>query len=227
MSPPSGRRSPIVPRRGRRAAALAVAAAAVGALAPSAHAAIPPPGGDLTAGVGAVAVQLQQSPADPLADVLIRARAGVAIPPGAIDPPFLPARRPAQVLLRLGPDPLGLAAALRVDAAGFWATAGGVVIATGPGVSARGRIGADGSARVSFTPTAPGGIRMRMYVPGKSIERAKGITSWLVRPGEAPGGPLLEVLDQPEPAPDPGGEPSPDPRPVPAPTPGPEPSPVA
>jgi hypothetical protein len=217
----------MVRRRGRRAAALVVAAAAAGALAPSAHAGMPPPGGDLSVGLRAAALQLEESPADPLAGVLVRARSGVAMPPGALDPPFLPARRPAEVLVRLGPDPLALAAALRLDPAGFWATASGVVIATGPGVSVRGRIVADGSARVSFTPTAPGWIRMRMYVPGKSIDRAKGITSWLVRPGEAPGSPLLEVIDQPDPAPDPGGEPSPDPRPVPAPTPGPEPSPVA
>ena len=76
--------------------------------------------------------------------------------------------------MRLGPDPLGSPRPLRVDPAGFWGTAKAEVVATGPGFTARGPLQADGSARFSVTPPEPGPVRMRLLVPGRSIQRALG-----------------------------------------------------
>jgi hypothetical protein len=161
---------------------------------------------------------------DALDKVVARARSGVIVPAGAIDPPTLSVGRPAELLVRLGADPLGLAAALGVEPARFWATAAADVLATAPGVGARGRIQADGSARLLLTPPAAGPVRMRMYVPGKSIGAAGcGLGAALVRPGGAPGSPVLKVAGGPVPAPDPGGEPSPAPEPAPVPAPEPQP----
>ncbi len=46
---------------------------------------------------------------------------------------------------------------------------------------------------------------------------AWALSSPLVRPGQAPGSPVLEVEDRPDPPPDPGPEPAPIPGPEPAP----------
>jgi hypothetical protein len=192
--------------------------------------------------------ELDKAQAAALAAVMVEARSGVTMPPGTIDPAVLLKGRPTEVSVRMGPDPLGLAAALRVDPAGFWGTAKAEVVATGPGFTARGAVQADGSARLSVTPPEPGPVRMRLLVPGRSIQRALGtpvdllgalkpyedvlegawdkmlgapaawaLSSPLVRPGQAPGSPVLEVEDRPDPPPDPGPEPAPIPGPEPAP----------
>jgi hypothetical protein len=165
-----------------------------------------------------------------LAQIAAQARAGLEVPPGAIEPPALTKGRAADLVVRLGPDPLGLAAALRVDPAAFWGAAGAALSAHGPGFYARAPIQADGSASYSLTPPEAGPVTMRMYVPGTGIQRAlnlcsrpiKGIPAPLVPPGGAPGSPVLEVEDRPVEPPDPGGESSPGSPPVP---PTPEPSP--
>ena len=165
-----------------------------------------------------------------LADIAVQARSGLEVPPGAIEPPALVKGQAAQVLVRLGPDPLGVAESLHVDPVAFWGAARASLSATGPGFYARTVIQADGSASLSITPPEPGGVTMRMYLSGRDIQRAmnlcsapiKGIPSPLVHPGAPPGSPVLEVEDRPVEPPDPGGETSPDSPPIP----GPEPAPV-
>ncbi len=149
--------------------------------------------------------------------IFARARAGVPVAPEAIEPPALVARRPALIRVRLGPDPLGIAATLGIAPSAFWGSAGAHLATWGPGFYVRSPIAADGSSSVALTPPRPGSVRMRMYVPGTAILAALGtcsLTGWgvgspLVRPGEAPGAPVLEVDDRPQPPPDPGGEPAP------------------
>ena len=208
-------------RRRLWAAHVTVAAALLGALVPAAQ-----------------AVALGPSPAScepskkygppqsgPVAEILARARAGVEMPPGTIDPPAVRVGRPAQVLVRLGSDPLGIAAAVGADPQAFWGSARATVSATGPGFAARGWVQADGSALLAFTPPQAGPVRMRLYVPSKPILRALGLCSsgrWgvnspLVAPGQPPGSPVLEVEDLPTPPPNPGPEPAPSPGPEPSP----------
>jgi hypothetical protein len=207
-----------VPARRRHwLAALLAAAAAGAALAPAAGARVSALGDD--GPTASCAAKL-----DALDKVVARARSGVIVPAGAIEPPALSVGRPAEVLVRLGADPLGLAAALGIEPARFWATAAADVLAAAPGVGARGRIQADGSARLRLTPPSAGPVRMRMYVPGKSFGAAGcGLGAALVRPGGAPGSPVLQVAGGPTPPPDPGGEPSPTPEPAPVPAPEPQP----
>ena len=204
---------------------------------PTAHA-----GDSLSSGECATSPRVLDHPAGTaLEEVLERARCGVVVPAGAIEPGSLTKNRPADVQVRLGPDPLGLAAALGVDPAAFWRGARAEVIAAGPGFSVRGRIRADGSAGLTVTPPSPGAVYMRLVVPATSIQRALGtpkrgekrfkggwyslpggtgqwgLESALVPLGQPSGSPVLEVEDLPEPPPDPGGEPSPEPAPIPGP----------
>jgi hypothetical protein len=212
-------------RRARRWAACAVAAAATAAgVAPLAQAQDKPPDGSAPS-------SCRPSPkGDPkrppaIAEVAARARAGLEIAPGAIAPRALAAGRPAEVSVRLGPDPLGIAALLRVAPGSFWGSAGASVSANAPGAEAWGGVRADGSARLWLTAPQPGPVTMRLHVPGRALQRALGlcptagwsIGSALRRQGAAPGSPVLEVEDLPVPVPHPGPEP--------VPTPGPEPSP--
>ena len=134
---------------------------------------------------------------------------------------------PAQVTLQLGPDPLGLAAALGVTSEQFWAAAGASVTARGAGVDLSDRVSGDGSVTLAFTPTEPGGIALRLFLPGLVIPRLLGgatdvvgplravradqglITrivagpdTWaldmpLMNPGQAPGSPVIEVIAPP------------------------------
>jgi hypothetical protein len=214
------RRRGAPPRRLGAASAI-VAAAMVGALVPAAHAAATDP--------APVVCKHSKKTAPPqsgvVADILAAARAGVEVPPGAIEPPAVTVGRPAQVLVRLGADPLGIAAALGADPREFWGTARATVSAAGPGFTARAWLAADGTARLSFTPPQAGGVRMSLYVPGRAIQRALGlcplvrwgVDSALVAPGQPPGSPVLEVEGLPVPPPDPGPEPAPTPGPEPAP----------
>lgn len=166
---------------------------------------------------------------DAIWDVARQARLGVPVPAGAIDPPALTVGRPAELRVALGPDPLGIAAALGVRPAAFWGDAGATVGARGPGLAARARLRADGSATLSVTPPAEGAVTMRLYVPGSALQRALGLCSrpiwglgsWLTPPGATPGAPVLQVEGLPEPPPNPGGEGTPEQPP----TPGPEPAP--
>ncbi len=159
-------------------------------------------------------------------EIAARARNGVEIAPGAIVAPALAPGRTAEVAVRLGPDPLGVAALLRADPAAFWGSARASLSATAPGAVSWAAVHADGSARLSLTPQGPGPVTMRLHLPGRALQRplglcptgAWGIGSALRRQGEAPGSPVLRVEDLPVPAPNPPG-------PEPAPVPGPEPSP--
>jgi hypothetical protein len=212
------------------AASVAVAVAMLAGTAPAALAHSPKPAPHPKPGPSPAPCtplsKLDPKTAAEVGEIVARARSGVVVPPGAIDPPALTVGRPAQVRVELGPDPLGIATALGVDPEAFWGSAGATVTATGPGLVSRGAIQSDGWARLSFTPPQAGSVWMRMYVPGRSIFAALGVCytqrwgvgSPLVRPGEPPGGPVLEVEGLPEPSPVPPG-------PEPAPSPGPEASP--
>ena len=199
------------------AASVTVAAAMAGALAPAVQATTPGPS------PASCEPSKKAGPpkSGPVAEILARAQAGVEVPPGAIEPPAVTVGRPAQVLVRLGPDPLGIAATVGADPEAFWGSARATVSATGAGLAARGWLQADGSARLAFTPPEAGSVRMRLHVPGRSIQRALGlcthvrwgVNSALVAPGQEPGSPVLEVEGLPTPPPDPGPEPAPSPGP--------------
>ena len=152
---------------------------------------------------------------------------GLEIPAGGLVTPPLAVGVPAQVTLQLGPDPLGLAAALGVTSEQFWAAAGASVTARGAGVDLSDRVSGDGSVTLAFTPTVPGGIALRLFLPGLVIPRSLGgptdvvgplravradaglITrivagpdTWaldmpLMNPGQAPGSPVIEVIAPP------------------------------
>jgi hypothetical protein len=221
---------PAMPRAPRRrgapsrrlwAASATVAAALLGALVPAAQATGPAPsyascGWSKKAGPPQSGV---------VAEILAAARSGVEVPPGAIDPPAATVGRPAQVLVSLGPDPLGIAAAVGADPQAFWGTARATVSAAGPGFTARAWLQRDASARLSFTAPEAGPVRMSLYVPGRAIQRALGlcpILRWgvdspLVAPAGAPGDPVMDVEGLPVPPPNPGPEPAPVPGPEPAP----------
>lgn len=207
---------------GRRpwAAALVVAAALAGAVVPAALAA---PGGDKPPGSCHGG---KDEAAQAMVDrILAHAREGVVVPAGGIDPPALTVGRTADVRVHMGADPLGIASILREDPEEFWGGAQAVVTAAGPSLVGRGGVRADGSATLSLTPPAPGSVTMRLYVPGRSIQRAigpcsppvRGVGSPLVHPGDTPGDPVLEVEDLPVQPPNPGPEPAPVPGPEPAP----------
>jgi hypothetical protein len=219
---PRALRRPGAPRGRALAASVTAAAAMVAAAVAPAVAQVPKP---------APSPGSCKSPvAEPdrcawIAEIYARARSGVEVPVGAIDPAAVPQGRPAQVLVRLGPDPLGIAATLGVAPEAFWGGARATLTATGPGFTARAGVRADGSALLSFTPPEPGAVRMLMSVPGKSLltslglgsARGWGVSSPVVYAGQAPGSPVLHVEGRPVPAPDPGPEPAPVPGPEPAP----------
>lgn len=154
---------------------------------------------------------------------------GLEIPPGGLVTPPVAAGVPAQVTLQLGPDPLGLGAALGLSPDAFWTEARATVTARGAGVTIAAPVGGDGSATLQFTPTEAGGITLRLVVPGQVVPRALGGPSevvgplravradpalitrvvagpdtWeldipLVNPGQAPGSPAIDVIAPPAP----------------------------
>lgn len=98
----------------------------------------------------------------------------LALPPGAIATPPLPAGSAAQVTVRLGDDPLGLAAALGITPERLWAAAGARLRAEGPGFSVSAPVDAEGTARLEFLPTAPGPVALSLVFPGSALGRAVG-----------------------------------------------------
>jgi hypothetical protein len=107
---------------------------------------------------------------------------GLEIPAGGLVTPPVAVGEAAQVTLQLGPDPLGLGAALGLPPDGFWSAARATVTARGAGVGIAARIAGDGSATLQFTPTEAGGVALRLVVPGLLIPRALGGPSEVVEP---------------------------------------------
>ncbi|MCU0306473.1 MAG: hypothetical protein MUE51_01660 [Thermoleophilia bacterium] len=99
---------------------------------------------------------------------------GVLAPPGAVTPAQAVAGRPVTVRVALGPDPLGVAARLGADPAAFWAVARPRVIVEGQGVRAVTPLGADGTARVTVTPSTPGPLGVRVLIDGAAVREALG-----------------------------------------------------
>ena len=99
---------------------------------------------------------------------------GLELPPGAIQTPPLPAGSAAQVTVRLGEDPLGLAAGLGIGPERLWTAAGARLRAVGPGFAVVAPIEADGTARLEFLPTAPGPVTLSLVLPGSALGRAVG-----------------------------------------------------
>jgi hypothetical protein len=154
-----------------------------------------------------------------------RERTGLAIPAGGLLTPPLAAGAPAQLVLQLGPDPLGLSAGFNVTSERIWRGAGAQVQVDGPGVHLRVPVEGDGTARMQFTPTGPGGIVMRLILNGAALPRSGGPDIELVpalrrvgasasfvtrvladpmgwtlsiplnKPGEAPGSPVAAVVE--------------------------------
>jgi hypothetical protein len=220
---PRALRRPSAPRGRLLAASVSAAAAMVVAVAPVAvaHKPKPPP----YPGSCKASHKADPDRCASIAEIHARARWGVQVPAGAIDPAAVSQGRPAEVHVRLGPDPLGIAATLGVAPAAFWGGAHATLTATGPGFTARAGIQADGTALLAFTPPEPGSVRMSMSVPGKSLlaplglghVRGWGVSSPVVYAGQPPDSPVLEVEGRPVSPPDPGPEPAPIPGPEPAP----------
>ncbi|MGD9694149.1 MAG: hypothetical protein AB7V42_00625 [Thermoleophilia bacterium] len=97
---------------------------------------------------------------------------GVAISP-LVMPPVV-AGDAAQVSLRLGVDPLGLAASLGLDAEDFWRAARATVVLQAPGAGATAPLEADGIARLVFRPTAAGPVTARLRIGGAALASALG-----------------------------------------------------
>ena len=173
------------------------------------------------------APQLSQAGARGLEAAQALEGTGVEIPPGGLVTPPLSAGEPAQLTLQLGADPLGLAGALGVTPERFWTAAQARLEVRGPGVSTDVTIEGDGAARIAFTPAAPGPVTMRVVIGQSAISRALGgepdlvpslhragvggellarvvadpsgwqLTVPLVRPGDSPGAPVLEIVPPP------------------------------
>ena len=120
------------------------------------------------------AAPLPAAAARAVVSAVAREESGVELPPGAIGTPPLPAGSAAQVTVRLGDDPLGLAAGLGIGPDRMWTAARARLRAVGPGFSVAAPVEADGSARIEFLPTAPGPVSMWLEVPGSALSRAVG-----------------------------------------------------
>lgn len=120
-------------------------------------------------------------------------RVGYVLGRGALGSPRLYAGIRQTVTVRLGSDPLGLAAALGMSPSSFWSRARAVVRLEGEGWRAAGRLGADGVARIPVTPPREGPIRLRLIVPSTLIRAQLGSPKDLVgsfHPYAAELGPL-------------------------------------
>lgn len=119
------------------------------------------------------APQVEPGTAQALAQVFSGQDTGAELSLGALGSPrlFVGIRNPLRV--KLGRDPLGLAAALGVDPEDFWSRAGAVVRADGQGWKATARL-RNGVAKLKVLPTAEGPVKLRLIVRGSSINRALG-----------------------------------------------------
>ncbi len=108
-----------------------------------------------------------------LANVFAGQDVGAELSLGALGSPrlFVGIENPLRV--RLGRDPLGLAATLGVDPASFWRSARAVVRADGAGWKASARLH-NGVAKLKVLPRAEGPVRLRLIIRGASINRALG-----------------------------------------------------
>ncbi|HMO00796.1 MAG TPA: hypothetical protein PKD59_15400 [Miltoncostaeaceae bacterium] len=130
-----------------------------------------------------------------------RETTGLPIPPGGLVTPPLVAGEPAQVTLQLGPDPLGLAAALGLSPEQAWDALDVVVEVRGPGVALDVPVAGDGSAALEFTPTAPGPVSMRIVLGAAGLATALGGPADMVASlAAAPGGSamLARVVADPD-----------------------------
>lgn len=107
--------------------------------------------------------------------------AGTAPISGAVAPARVASRRTTVVRVRLGADPLGIAASLGVDPATFRAAAQPVVWALAPGHTTSARLGADGRAALTVRPTAAGPVRVELRIRAAAVGDAAGSTGWLDR----------------------------------------------
>lgn len=101
----------------------------------------------------------------------LAARNGVSPAPGAALPPLWVGRA-TRVTVPLGPDPGGIATALGVDPAGFWAAAGATVTMQNGGTVTSGVVRSDGIADLAVTPLAAGPVVISLRVPGSALTRA-------------------------------------------------------
>jgi hypothetical protein len=108
----------------------------------------------------------------------------------------LPLRVPARLRLNLGPDPLGIAGMLGVDAAGFWAGAGASVRITGGGLSERVELAGRPVNRYVL-PTRRGPLSIDLQLPVRSLRAALGGPGVdLLAALESAGGPRTRALER-------------------------------
>lgn len=105
-----------------------------------------------------------------LAGVLALEGSGVATPATRLSAVRVTPKVAKVVTLRLGADPLGIAARLGADPAAFWAAANATVVATGPGIDVSAPV-TGGSARLAMRPAAAGAIRLSLVVDGGAVRQ--------------------------------------------------------
>lgn len=101
-------------------------------------------------------------------------RVGYELGRGALGSPRVYAGIEQRVRVRLGRDPLGLAASLGREPRAFWGGAKARVRAEGDGWRTSAPVRADGTARITLLPRAEGPVQLRLIVPSKQIRRALG-----------------------------------------------------
>lgn len=107
-------------------------------------------------------------------------RVGYELGLGALGSPRVYAGIEQRLRVRLGRDPLGLAEALGVDPARFWAEAGATVRAQGKGWRTGAKVRPDGTAVLKLLPAREGPVRLQLLVPSKKIRAALGAPKDLV-----------------------------------------------
>lgn len=127
---------------------------------------------------------LDDAQRDRLAVPLSTDRVGYVLGAGALGSPRIYAGIEQTVRIRLGRDPLGLAAALGVDPREFWSNAKATVRARGRGWRKGARVDARGTARLKLLPPREGPVQLQLVVPGRQIRRELGapkdmVTSFL------------------------------------------------
>jgi hypothetical protein len=112
--------------------------------------------------------EVDEGVARALQAAVAREATGIELAPAPPAPP-VPVGAPAVVELVLGPDPLGLAAAVGTSPEEMWARGGLHARVAGAGTSAGSAVDGDGTARVVLTPLAPGDLRATLVVHGPSL----------------------------------------------------------
>jgi len=107
-----------------------------------------------------------------LEDAAEREVTGLTIPP-LLTPPLV-IGEPAQLAVRVGADPLGLAAAAGLTPEEVWDTGALQLVVQYPGAAVTVPVEGDGTARVEFIPGLPGPVTMSLTLSSDLADRLAG-----------------------------------------------------